>query len=175
MTARLPYRLNARHHRPHAMRGLLAGLAGGVAGTAVMTALQYAMQAASDDSSGGGEGGESATARVADAAARSTVGHELHGRSQTVGSQAVHWGFGAAMGALYGLAAEYVPAATAGYGTAFGAALFVGADETAVPALGLSQPPTQQPISTHAYGLAAHAVYGVVVEAVRSGVREMLE
>jgi hypothetical protein len=53
----------------------------------------------------------------------------------------------------------------------FGAILFAGADELALPLLGLSDKPTKFPLSTHVYGLASHAVYGVTTEAVRLIVR----
>jgi hypothetical protein len=43
-------------------------------------------------------------------------------------------------------------------GAGYGGAVFVGADEFAVPALGLSQSADKAPVSSHLYGLAAHTV-----------------
>src|ERR1700678_440275 len=40
-------------------------------------------------------------------------------------------------------------------------AVWAIADEIAVPALKLSKPPTDYPVSTHASALAAHLVYGI--------------
>jgi uncharacterized membrane protein YagU involved in acid resistance len=71
------------------------------------------------------------------------------------------------MGTLYGALAAVLPAATSGFGTAFGTALFALADETAVPVLGLSKPPTEYPLSSHAKALASHLVWGATTEAVR--------
>jgi hypothetical protein len=66
----------------------------------------------------------------------------------------VHYGFGTAMGALYGLAYGFTPRKVKRLqplvsGSGFGTALFVGADEVAVPALGLSPGPTKAPIGAH--------------------------
>jgi len=40
-------------------------------------------------------------------------------------------------------------------------------DEVAVPAAGLSKPPTDFPAATHAYALASHGVFGGVAETTR--------
>jgi hypothetical protein len=55
---------------------------------------------------------------------------------------------------------EVNPAANALAGIPFGAILFAAADEVALPALGLSDKPAADPLSTHLYGLVSHAVYG---------------
>ena len=89
-------------------------------------------------------------------------------------ANAVHYIFGTTVGAVYGIAAEAAPITGAGYGLPFGTALFLGADEIAVPALGLSEPPTDIPMSTHAYGFASHLVYGLTADLVRRGVRKVL-
>jgi putative membrane protein len=56
----------------------------------------------------------------------------------------------------------------------YGSALFVGADEVAVPSLGLGESPKKSPLSAHVYGLASHVVYGVTGEMVRRTVRKYL-
>jgi hypothetical protein len=56
-------------------------------------------------------------------------------------------------------------------GLVFGGALFAVADEVAVPALGLSGKPSESPLSSHLYGLAAHVVYGLSTELARRGLR----
>jgi hypothetical protein len=56
----------------------------------------------------------------------------------------------------------------------YGGALFAGADEIAVPALGLAPSPKKAPLSQHLYGLASHVVYGVTGEMVRRTVRKYL-
>ena len=43
-----------------------------------------------------------------------------------------------------------------------------------VPLLGLSKGPTEYPVSTHAYALASHLVYGVTAEMSRRALRQVL-
>jgi hypothetical protein len=49
-------------------------------------------------------------------------------------------------------------------GLPFGTAVWLAADEGVVPALGLSQESDKYPLSTHAYALASHLVYGLTTE-----------
>ena len=75
---------------------------------------------------------------------------------------------------VYGAAAEVFPEVTAGAGLPYGAVVWLGADEGVVPLLGLSKAPNEYPVSTHAYALASHLVYGLTTEIVRRGVRNIL-
>jgi putative membrane protein len=70
--------------------------------------------------------------------------------------------------------AEVVPEVTAGAGLPFGVAFWLVVDEGAVPLLGLSKGPMEYPLSTHAYALASHFVYGLTAELVRRSVRRAL-
>ncbi|MDQ3133307.1 MAG: DUF1440 domain-containing protein, partial [Acidobacteriota bacterium] len=81
---------------------------------------------------------------------------------------------GAASGAIYGTLAELSPVVTMGAGLPFGAAVWLVADEAAVPALGLSKSPIEVPPSKHAYALVSHFVYGATTEIVRRSVRSAL-
>ena len=86
----------------------------------------------------------------------------------------MHYGFGALMGAVYGgLSEEFSPTSSA-WGTAFGSALFIGADEIAVPALGLAPGPSETPLNMHLFAWASHLVYGAALESVRRPVRSAL-
>jgi putative membrane protein len=91
-----------------------------------------------------------------------------------VAGPALHYGFGALTGAVYGALAELVPAVTWGAGAPFGTAVWLGADEVTVPALGLSGPPWESPPSVHARALGAHLVYGLTTEGVRRLARRLL-
>lgn len=86
----------------------------------------------------------------------------------------MHYGFGTVTGAAYGVAAEVAPASAAGEGLPFGTFVWLTADEIAVPALGLSKPAGQYPVSTHVYALASHLVYGLTLELSRRAVRKLL-
>jgi hypothetical protein len=78
---------------------------------------------------------EPATMQAASAAARAIAGRSLTEREKRVGGPVVHYGFGAAVGAIYAIAAELRPDTAAAAGLPFGAAVWLAADEIGVPAL----------------------------------------
>jgi putative membrane protein len=173
----------------HAASGLLAGLVGGLVASWVMNefmeylgpSLQEALHGKkltaepSKQQDNNEPPKEDATMKTADAVvAAVTGGQHLTYEEKKVGGPIVHYAFGALMGGCYGALVESVPAATAGLGTAFGAALFTGADLVAVPALNLSQSSDDEPLSSLATPFAAHLVYGITTETVRRLVRSLL-
>ena len=87
--------------------------------------------------------GDPANVRAANHVSRKATGDFLDKQDKPIAGEAVHFGFGAVLGGLYGLAAEYRPEVTAGFGTGFGTAAMLAFDEGAVPAVGLTQPPTE--------------------------------
>lgn len=96
----------------------------------------------------------------------STPGHATRSRLGT----AVHYAFGATVGACYAVAAQRLPIMRAGHGTAYGTAVWMVADEMIMPVLGLSRGPGRLPLGVHAYALASHWIYGLALEsAVRGG------
>ena len=103
-----------------------------------------------------------------------TSGRHLTREQKKSAGQAVHYTFGTMMGVVYAVAAEFVPEATTGGGTAFGTLLFLAADEMAVPALSLAPPPTRTPASDQLEHWAAHVVYGGALELFRNLVRRVL-
>jgi len=117
---------------------------------------------------------EDATVKTARVISEGVFGHELTESEKKPAGAVVHYAFGAASGGLYGALAEVAPQVTAGAGIPFGAAFWVIADETAVPLLGLAKGPTEYPLSTHAYSLASHLVYGLTAEMSRRAVRHVL-
>jgi putative membrane protein len=110
---------------------------------------------------------ENPTVEVAQAVIRTATGHNLPQEHKQQAGAAVHYAFGAGMGALYGLLAEVAPISRTGFGLAYAAALWLAADEILVPALKLSDPPDQYPLSKHLEGLGAHLVYGATTEGLR--------
>jgi hypothetical protein len=182
------WRLMRRNERS-AWKGLLAGAVGGLVGTIVMTQFQKGWQKAAEKR-GLGEVGtreermrartseekEDATTKAAGKLGRA-AGRELTHEERRRASLLVHYGFGMAMGALYGMAMETSPSGVRMqripfFGTLFGSALFLGADEMAVPALGLGEG-SDRP-SSHFYGWASHVVYGLTAELVRRQVRNRI-
>lgn len=104
---------------------------------------------------------------IAAQTAASTFGLHLTERQMAVAAPIVHFSFGAAVGAVYGLFVTRRgdwPRSGIGLGTA----LWLAADEIAMPLLGLSDSTLRRPFERHAQSLAAHFVYGVVTEQARA-------
>jgi putative membrane protein len=181
--------------RSDVWKGLAAGLIGGLAASWTMNQFQAVWskvtegfekphgaqsmkpsegRGASHASKENKEEQDDATVKAARAVSEGVFGHELKRNEKEVAGAAVHYAFGTAVGGLYGAVAELSTEVTMGRGLPFGAAFWLVADETAVPLLGLSKGPTEYPLSTHAYALASHLVYGATVELVRRAVRNAL-
>jgi putative membrane protein len=121
---------------------------------------------------GGGE--ENPTVKVATIVSENVFRQPLPEDKKQAAGTAVHYGFGGILGAIYGGAAEVAPEVTVCAGTGYGAAVWLGADEIAVPALKLSKPPQEHPLSVHIGSLAAHLVYGLTLEGTRQAIRSVL-
>jgi putative membrane protein len=127
-------------------KGLLAGLIGGLAGVVAMAAAERLLP------------------RRAPAPAGPAP--------DPFSLEAMHWSFGAAVGAAYGAVAEYFPSATAKQGVAFGMALETLADQGTLPAVALL---TGSPAAADtASKLTSTIVYGVTTETVRHFLRKRL-
>ena len=167
----------------HLFRGALSGLAGGLAAAWAMNQfttgpgkkLTELVQSDEEKQQPTNSDGEDATMKTADALVHAaTGGRHLSHEARAKGGPVVHYSFGGLMGGLYGGLSEYAPFIRTGFGTLFGAALFIGADLIGVPAFRLSPPATQQPASSLAAPFASHLVYGAATELVRRGVRSVL-
>ena len=77
---------------------------------------------------------EDATVKTAVAVSEQVLHRPLEQEEKKPAGTAVHYIFGAAMGGLYGMAAEHWDETRTGAGTLFGTALWLAADEVAVPA-----------------------------------------
>lgn len=79
---------------------------------------------------------------------------------------AVHYGFGAAWGGLYGLLRASYPRLWRPSGVAaFSLGVWAGSDNLLLPAFKLAAWPHRYPVRSHAYAVAAHLVYGAGVAA----------
>ena len=165
-------------------KGVAAGIAGGLVASWTMNQFQAAWSKVvagySSPSAGGKEDardwqerseGINATEIAAQRAATHTIERRLTRDELAVAAPLVHYGFGAAMGALYGGLAEMMPAVRACAGTGYGTAVWVGADEIAMPLLGLADPEADRPAEMHAQAFASHLVYGLTLELVRRALR----
>ena len=155
-------------------RAVLAGVVGGLVGSLAMKGYIVAARRLHGDRSSPAfdQGGPSH--QVAELAFRGVAGRSLTPAERVVGGEVVHYAFGAFVGAIYGGLAEYQPWVLAGYGLLFGVGVFVAADESSMPALGLTNKPWDETLGAQAEHLGAHLVFGVVSEAVRKPVRTLL-
>jgi putative membrane protein len=181
------------HRKGDLWKGLAAGLVGGLVASWTMNKFQAAWtkstegfekphgaqsmqpsegEDAEQASEENKENQDDATVKAARAIAEGVLGHKLKENEKEAAGAVVHYAFGTATGGLYGAVAELAPEVTVGVGLPFGAAFWLVADETAVPLLGLSKPPTEYPVSTHIYALASHLVYGLTAELVRRNLRK---
>ena len=173
--------MNKRSNR-NALKGLVAGVVGGVVASWTVDRFQYwwlsfgggdereLQQAPSEE----GNQGEPATVKTASAICEGVFAYSLTAQEKEIAGPIVHYAVGTSAGAVYGLAAEYEPDLTNLAGIPFGAVFWMVVDEGALPLLGLAKAPTAYPISTHAYALASHLVFGLTAEVVRSTVRRAL-
>lgn len=151
---------------------LLAGAVAGIAGAFVMNQLQGLWRAVSKEmrrrkgeSPQPSQGGEAnATVKTAREIGWQILDHQVTPAEEKWAGPAVHYAFGALMGSLYAGLADAVPGVDSANGMAYGAAVWLVADEYAVPKLDLSKPPSETPASAHAQALAAHLVYGLTTD-----------
>jgi putative membrane protein len=95
-------------------------------------------------------------------------------KEEEVSVRAIHWGFGALVGGVYGALAEYQPAITSKLGASFGLTLCGITHASALPMMGLTETPENQPAREHASELVTHAIYGVTTEVVRRAARKII-
>ena len=155
-----------RDWRKAALVGMAAGLAGGWAmsgfsalwehadgGTPVPGQLMHASRQEWDS-----------TTNAAQAVARRLHTTPLSAGQRVRGAVAVHYAIAAAMGAAYGVWREAFPRTRLGAGSAFGAALWLSAQEIGMPLMHLSGSPRQYSLREQAQSLGEHVAYGITVE-----------
>ena len=118
--------------------------------------------------------GEEPTVKAAQKISREFFQHELTPDQKKVAGPVVHYGYGAAVGALYGGLSELLPIVGIGLGIPYATLLCLGGDAVAVPAMGFSKPPTQVPPASHASALATHFVYGITLDVSRRILRRLI-
>lgn len=151
---------------PRPWRGLAGGITSGLIAAGTMNGFQAAVTALSSDK--GQDKSDPATVKAADIVSEASTGGPVPEPHRKDAGQAVHYLTGAALGALYGVVAEFEPQITAGFGTAFGTAIALVLDDAIVPALALGDAPWKSSPETLAYGLVSHLVFGASLEASRA-------
>lgn len=158
---------------PTPLGALARGILAGASGSAAQDLFFAATKSIAPDAPEGAftppepeQAHESATETVARRAVTQLARRELPIAKERAG-RVVHYAFGAAWGALYGLCAGTFPRLATPLGAAaFGGLVWVASDDVLLPALRLSAWPTAYPARTHAYAIAAHVVYGLAALAV---------
>ena len=150
----------------------VVGIAGGLAASFVMSKFQSGwktLEREFDPDSAGEQAqeGEPATVKAANRVAQKSTGEPVPEAHKDTAGEAVHYGFGALLGGLYGAAGAVAPRVRTGFGTVFGAGVWAIADEIAVPAANLSKPPQEMPQSQHVYSIVSHLLFGAVLEGSR--------
>ena len=121
--------------RPHGCEvweGVVAGVIAGAVGTWAMTQFQTfwsqvatrQSDRASKEEQGGGEKREPATVKAAAAISERLFQHPLTEQEKKAAGPLMHYGFGSAVGGLYGALATVAPEVKSGAGLPFGAALW---------------------------------------------------
>ena len=158
------------------VKGAVAGLIGGLVASFVMSEFQSLLSKfAEEEKKSKKKKDEPANVKTAEAISENVFDHQLKKSEKEPAGEAVHYAMGATSGLIYGIISEIAPMTTVGLGLPFGAAVWLVADDVVVPALGLAKPATQYPLSTHAYALSSHLVYGLTTDIVRRAVRDLLD
>ncbi len=145
-------------------KGALAGLAGGIAGSAAKILAEKAYPPRLP-------GEEPPPVALVERVA----GRPLNASEREASLHAIHWTFGAVAGAVYGALVEMRPQAKAWGGVAFGLTVNKLTHRSLLPKMGIEDPVPQQTMQKRQSEWVTHAVYGVVTEVVRRGVRSGLE
>lgn len=160
--------------QPNYARGALAGVAAGLIASYAMNQFQAVLAKVSPQPQPAelpAPGSEPATVRVANAVSHTFLDRDLSPAEKDMAGEAVHYAFGAAVGAIYGVLAEANKTSRLGFGSLFGSVLWFLADEVAVPKFGLSKQASAYPASVHASAWASHLVYGITTDLIRRGLR----
>jgi putative membrane protein len=161
-------------------KSMAAGALGGLAGSWIMNQFQSLWASTAKELANGqveedqGQD-ENATVKTARAISERVLHHNLTSEEVKWAGPVVHYALGTLLGTAYGAFAERAPVACAGYGAVYGSAVWLAADEFAVPAFGLSKPPQETPASSHVQALASHLVYGITTDLIRRALVNRVE
>lgn len=172
--------------RKSPIQGLIVGSVSGLVGTVLMTQFQILWKKASEDmqppkrkteAKPSEKEKEDSTMKTAGKISEA-AGYKLSRVEKKKAGNWVHYGFGAAMGGIYGLLRETAPRSLqrmkpALSGAGYGTAVFVGAHEIAVPAFHLGSNPLKEPVPDQLSEYLAHLVYGVGTSLIYSSIRRL--
>ena len=162
-------RLNRRHDDASIGKGIVAGAIGGFVASYLMNEFM-ALWARTANTR---ESDRVTTEALTQEMARRTIDRPFTRDELAVAAPIVHYGYGAATGALYGILSEFAPT-NAFAGAAWGTLIWILADEVVMPALGLAEPPRHRWSEARTQAFASHVVYGGATDIVSRAVRSKL-
>jgi len=119
------------------------------------------------------EEGRNANELAAQAIAITIGGRPLTCEELTIAAPLAHYSFGAALGAVYGGFIRNDSHYVFTRGATFGTAVWLLADEVAMPLLRLSRPTTERSLEKHLQSFVSHIVFGTVAELARAAIRRV--
>ncbi len=168
------------------VEGLIVGSLSGLVGTILMTQFLILWKTAAQEfhppkpkseAKQSEKEKEDSTMKAAEKVGEA-AGHKLSRAEKKKAGNWIHYGFGAAMGGIYGLIRETAPKSLrrmnpAISGAGYGTAVFIGAHEIAVPAFGLGSSPLKEPVPDQISEYLAHLVYGVGTSLTYNAIRRL--
>lgn len=103
------------------------------------------------------------TSRTAAVVAKYALSRNLTDTQRMLGAQIVHFTVGAAGGAIYGALLGHRTKCLIASGAAFGVVLWLVAEEVAMSAIGINDPPQSYSMAMHANSLGEHLAYGTAI------------
>ena len=161
---------SGRAKSKHLGKGILAGIVGGLVGSIALRAWMTVMSQVHEGTTVPDQNGPAH--QVAGMVFRGLTGGDMTARQRFLYGEAVHYAFGAVTGGIYGGIAEYQAWTTAGKGLLFGTGVFLAADESSMPLLGLIPPPWTEIVPAQVEHWAAHLVFGIAGELTRRRLRQ---
>ena len=149
---------------------LVWGAFAGLAGAAAMKGSLYLWHSATDNEPRHGAFGLDDEADIESAQMLSLriAKRKIRNSTAKAVGVALHYGFGAATGAAYQVAADRRPEIRLGRGTAFGGVLWLVGDELAITLARISQPQNRS-LGSHAAALGVHLLFGSILDFAQPG------
>ncbi|HEY8516904.1 MAG TPA: DUF6789 family protein [Candidatus Binatia bacterium] len=142
------------------MNGVLAGVVGGVTATLPMTAAMEMMHGALPLPQQHPLPPRRITERLTDGGVPA-----LGEGGDVATTMLLHFGYGGAMGGLYGAVADRLPGPALAKGVAFGLGVWAASYLLGLPALGLERNALREPAERNVLMIAAHVVWGAMLGA----------
>lgn len=149
------------------VKGALAGAAGTAAMGAFTERAPRALERLGWSMPSGPKGPtapDTPTEEVAERLVEDVAEQDLPDDAKGTAGQAVHWTYGAAWGAVFGIVQASLRLPHLLHGVLFGLLVGTVAD-TVMPRFGLQVPPKRNPMELNVFHMAAHVVFGLVTAA----------